>query len=268
MHRKGISRMATIWLLAMAGLALSLFPAAAQDPGESGEKSESAKWDDRDRLAEIAARDEENMRAGLEAALAEGEITQEEFDLAIAALDEEIANAGTLIAESLSDDQVRYLNQFLNDTFNNGRIIFLDAEDLQRIIDEELSRDGIRLLTKALEEEAKFLSFAERAEDRFEETGNEKHLAQAERFRDRAERQKSKFLDRIDTSGGALAAEAFEEEVSSAVAAHARNAARAEARMAAKDEARGAAKAAAKRAAKEAAKENAKDIAKSKAKGK
>jgi len=86
--------------------------------------------------------------------------------------------------DGLSDDQVRELNQALNNAEKSGLVLNFDQEVMQRIIDEDLDKHGIRKLTLALEQEARFM-------EKYSRTGDEKFLTKAVRERD-------KFLARID----------------------------------------------------------------------
>lgn len=265
--------------LALVGVSLISYGAAAQD-ATSGDADDpeieemdegNPAWDDPGRLAEIISRDEEMEREALQRQLDNGDITEEEFDLSSAALDQEIADAEALIAE-LSAEQLHALNKFLNDTNNNGRGVFLDAEHLRLIIDEGYGDREIRLLTKALEEEYKFTRFANRARDRAEATGNDKFLEREQRFLDRADGQKNKFLDRIGDTTAEVTTEGSSrfslttdalsdardearDDARDEARDEARHAARDAARGAARDEARGQARAAARLAARDAVKE-------------
>lgn len=258
-------------VLTLVSVGLISYGAAAQDATtgdaddpeiEEMDEGNSA-WDDPERLLEIISRDEEKEREALQEQFNEGEISQEEFDLASAELDQEIADAEALIAE-LSEEQLHALNKFLNDTYNNGRGVFLDAEHLQLIVDEGYGDTEIRLLTKALEEEYKFTHFAERAAEKAEATGNDKFLEQEQRFLDRADEQKNKFLARIGDTTGDVTTEVTTEaslttDAVSDIKNEAKHAAKDAARDAAKDAARGQIKAAVKNAVKNAVKDAVKD---------
>ena len=89
-----------------------------------------------------------------------------------------------MLVENLSPEQVFALNRSLNNAVNSGLLLFMDvdAADLQDLLNYDDRQ--INAFTKAYEEEAKFLA-------RAEATGNE-------RFLQKAENQKDKFLARIE----------------------------------------------------------------------
>lgn len=155
----------------------------------------------------------------------------------------------TAFVDSLSDEQVFALNRSLNNVVNSELEIEYDMELLQKIVDEDYNKQQINSLTQALEQEARFLA-------KYEETGDDKFLA-------KAERQKEKFLVKTEFFGG------MGEMGMSEVMKESRQAAKIavkEARMAARDatkEARMAARDAAKDAVKSATKGIAKRQAKS-----
>lgn len=151
----------------------------------------------------------------------------------------------------LTSDQVRWLNQALNNAEKSGLSLNFDQQLMQRIIDEDLDKHGIRKLTLALEQEARFM-------EKYNRTGDEKFLI-------KADREREKFLARIDgnsppslagsapaaTSGitGEALAEKQVKEVRHEARKAARDAAR-EARKAAREATRDAVKEAAKNAKK------------------
>ncbi|WP_339132568.1 MAG: hypothetical protein WGN25_10525 [Candidatus Electrothrix sp. GW3-4] len=151
----------------------------------------------------------------------------------------------TAFVEQLSNEQVFAFNRSLNNAVNNGLEIKFDKEELEKA--ENYTGQQINALTKAMEEEAKFLAL-------FEKTGNEK-------FQERAERQKEKFLSKIDkfqdTDDSASALESGD-----AVKNNVKEEAKARAKDTAKQAAQKAAKEAAKAAAKEAAHEAAQEVVK------
>lgn len=89
--------------------------------------------------------------------------------------------------ENLSDEQVFALNRSLNNAVKSGQNIDFDLDLLETIVDENYDKRQINALTKALEEEAKFLA-------KYEETGDPK-------FIEKAEQKKEKFLAKIDKFG-------------------------------------------------------------------
>ncbi len=146
--------------------------------------------------------------------------------------------------DSLSDSQVRELNQALNNAEKSGLALNFDQELMQLIVDDNLDKHGIRAITLALEKEALFLK-------KYEKTGDEKFLM-------KAQAEKEKFLSRVD--GPPMSARpAGEVSTSSSPALKNRQVkdATLETRKAAQDaakEARKAAREAAKQAVKEAVK--------------
>ena len=91
----------------------------------------------------------------------------------------------------LSPEQVFALNRSLNNAVKSGLVIDYTSEAnlalLQRIIDEDLNNRQIHFLTKALEQEARFLQI-------FARTGNPA-------FQDKANAARTKFLAKIDNTG-------------------------------------------------------------------
>lgn len=171
--------------------------------------------------------------------------------------------------DNLTDEQVFALNRSLNNGAGKGLIAEYDMDLLERIVTENFDKKQINALTRAVEEEAKFMS-------RYEQTGNEKFLLQAEA-------QKAKFLARVDRFG--TSTEPVEDEALRlktatrlearqatrlAVADGARNDAARAARIEVKSESKQLAKELARNAAKEEARAMAKaaalDIAKAEAK--
>lgn len=145
--------------------------------------------------------------------------------------------------DGLTDNQVRELNQALNNAEKSGLTLDFDQEVMQRIIDENLNKHGIRALTLALEKEALFF-------DKYEKTGDEKFLI-------KAEAEKEKFLARIDGSPPPPASTDASTGTGQTLAIKQVKEASREARKAGRDaarEARKAAREAARNAVKEAAK--------------
>lgn len=85
---------------------------------------------------------------------------------------------------NLSEEQVFALNRSLNNAVQQRLALNYDLELLERIVVDQYSKQQINALTKALEEEAKLLA-------RYERTGDEKFLRQAEA-------RKEKFLAKAD----------------------------------------------------------------------
>lgn len=236
------------------------------DESQAVKDAEAAVSDAQDAVAAAAAGSQELTDAEL--ALTEA---QDNLTAANLANDEE----ATLIAElvgKLSDEQVTAFNRSLNNSLHNQFPVDLNADILQAALDGEYDKIQINFLTKAYEEEAKFLSLAERFKAKAEETGDDSFLEQAERMTAKAESSKEKFLTRIDRDNmereGQNEAARESRQASKEQGQVAREAAH-EARDAAKEaarEAREAAKEAAKEA-REAAKEDARENARDHAKG-
>lgn len=212
-------------------------------------------------VANAAAGSQE--RADAELALIE---VQNNLDAVILTKDEEAALIAILV-EDLSDEQVTAFNRSLNNSLHNQFPVNLDADILQAALDGEFDKVQINFLTKAYEEEAKFLSLAERFKAKAEETGDDTFLKQADRMTVKAENSREKFLARIDSDSIDREQQDEARQASNEQAHEAREAAR-DARDTAKEaaqEAREAAKEAAKEArevAREEARENAKENAK------
>lgn len=83
----------SVSLISYGAAARDAPPEDANDPVTEETDESNPAWDDAVRLLEIISRDEEKEREALQMQLDEGDITQEEFDLASAALDQEIADA-------------------------------------------------------------------------------------------------------------------------------------------------------------------------------
>jgi len=165
-------------------------------------------------------------------------------------------------APALTDAQVAALNQSLHNTRSNGRVPAIGPEELDEIIAGMFDDKQIRAFTKAYEEEAKFLAKA----DRFDE-GSKQH----DKAIDRAEQQKSKFLEKVARIGAKNDADAPPDQTTEAAAFTAHQQAKAAARAAARDSARRSAKqlarAEARNDARKLARQLAKDERKSSAKG-
>ncbi|MBI5428025.1 MAG: hypothetical protein HZA02_07075 [Nitrospinae bacterium] len=186
------------------------------------------------------------------------------------------------LVDSLSDEQVFALNRSLNNAVHGGLAIDFEAnmELLELVVENNYDKRQINMLSRALEEEAKFNKLAEK-------TGNDKLLG-------KAESQKGKFLKMIDKfsssgedparssgttmearlsarEGGRSAVRGTTEDMikdasKDAVKGTVKDSVKEAARDAAKDAAKTAVKDAAKEAARDAVKEAARDAAKDAAK--
>lgn len=200
---------------------------------------------------------------------AEQDLTDAQGDLeqTILDVDEETALVTELVGQ-LSEEQLFAFNRSLNNSLHNVFPVELDADILQAAIDGEYDKRQINFLTKAYEEEAKFLSLAEKFDAKAEESGDDKFLEQAERMRERAESSKEMFLARIDhDSLNRVRQDVADNEAS---LAHAEGHPSHEAAREAAHEARSAAREAAHEArevARESARENARENAREHAKG-
>jgi hypothetical protein len=155
--------------------------------------------------------------------------------------------------ESLSDEQVFALNRSLNNAVNSGLNVQFEWDALQKVVDENYNKQQINALTKAFEEEAKFLAL-------YESTGNEK-------FNAKAESQKAKFLAKIDRFAAPEATDPGDAvEETQVTAPGFKSESKKQAKLAAKSEARRIGKKAAKDAAKKEGKHAAKSAAKKAAK--
>ncbi|WLE97914.1 MAG: hypothetical protein QTN59_03550 [Candidatus Electrothrix communis] len=139
----------------------------------------------------------------------------------------------TAFVEKLTDEQAFALNRSLNNAVNNGLPVEYDMVLLEKVVEENYNSKQINALTKALEEDAKFQAL-------YEKTGNEKFL-------EKAEKQKDKFLSKIDRFQDDDGMDDLLSE---------------ELQDLAKDSAKDSAKLAAKDAAKDAVKESVKEVAK------
>jgi hypothetical protein len=267
MQQERWSQLLTWSVAAAAGLLLALpaLPVFSDEGGVAG----GTKFYDSERLVDTLMRDEEGelARAREDVARAEAELQeaidaglpQDEIDerkelleLAEAELeetelyfDEELALVREQVAE-LSAAQLFALNRSLNNTLSNSLVPDLDSDELQLVLEGSYEKRQINALTKAFEEEAKFLAKAAEAERLFDETGDPALFTEYEHFVAKAETQKEKFLSKVD---GVAAREAARAEKQSG----ARDAARRAARTAARDVAKQAAKAASRNAARNVA---------------
>lgn len=225
-----------------------------------------AKFQDPERLLAILTADEDHELTVLQAAFDAGDLTEEEFNAAALAIEDEKAATAEAL-DQLSDDQILALNRALNNAEASGLLVNIDAEHLQLILDEDYDRRQIMAITTGLEKEARALDKAGDFEARAEATGNDKFLEQAERFRTRAEVEKTKFFtkatrfDRDEMTDDGLDDDALDDDIQDAVLTTARETARDAAQENARDNAKNQAKFAAQSAAKDAAKEAANQTA-------
>ena len=156
---------------------------------------------------------------------------------------------------NLSDAQVFALNRSLNNAVQQHLALNYDLDLLERIVTDQYSKQQINALTKALEEEAKFLALYER-------TGNEKFLKQADA-------RKEKFLAKADrlnpdatrTATREATRNTMRTEMKSGAAAATQSAVKEQAKVEARVMAKEAVKAEAKTLAKATADETAKGLA-------
>jgi len=192
---------------------------------------------------------------------------------AIAATEAELAAAQTSLGEiagavdAMSDQQVYWTNQKLQNAKASGLVVVIPIEELEKFASYDFQQ--INFATKAFESSAKFEGLA----GQFEEGSK-----QEQRFLERAESQQAKFLAKTDpTLSGAArqaakgdakqtALESARTQARDSAKDTARQAAKDEARLVAKDTAKSSAKDVARDTAKQAAKDSAKDLARDNAK--
>jgi len=203
--------------------------------------------------ADPDATDEE--KAALEKELTDAEDAR---DLAVESFEEEKTKLTEQIAE-LSEEQLFALNRSLNNATNNGLIVDLNSEYMQELLDGNYNKQQINSLTKALEEEAKFDKLSDKFTSKYDLTGNEKFLDKADMMTAKGERQKDKFLAKVDK----FERNTLEVEHHNKARKAARDSAKSTARDSSKNSARKDAKRAAKNDAKKVAKENARNKEKS-----
>jgi hypothetical protein len=176
----------------------------------------------------------------------------------------------------LSPEQRFALVRSLRNTESNGLRPDIDSDEVDEIISGDYGKRQINALTKAYEEEDKFLRKAEQAERLFDETGDPALLDQYERFVAKADSQREKFLAKVarwnrddveiqplPSKGLRSATRGAQRDATNGAARRAaRDAARGAARRAATEASRGAAKRAAKQVALRAARDEAKLSAK------
>jgi hypothetical protein len=175
----------------------------------------------------------------------------------------------------LSPEQRFALVRSLRNTESNGLRPDIDSDEVDEIISGDYGKRQINALTKAYEEEDKFLRKAEQAERLFDETGDPALLDQYERFVAKADSQREKFLAKvarwnrddveiqpIPSKGLRSATRGAQRDATNGAARRAaRDATNGAARRAARDAARGAARRAATEASRGAAKRAAKQVA-------
>jgi hypothetical protein len=143
---------------------------------------------------------------------------------------------------------------------------------LQVIVDGDYDKHQINAYTQGLEQEARFLSKADRFQERYDETGNEGFLSKVDRFTHWASVQKDKFMAKVDrfadegdagmAGTGMDTASLVESSGSDLASGAAKNAAKQAAKAAARDAAKQAAKDAASREARRVARAAVKDTVK------
>ena len=243
-----LNRSSRLWITGLLSISM-LFASGIGLAGDVDVDDEGRKFDSRQRLERTVllqdrqdqadAREAlEEAQALLERAIAAG-APQETIDRIQAEVDrreatvesgrEEIQRVLQLVAD-LSDEQVFAYNRALNNTLHNGLVYDLDSETLKRALGADLDRRQINAVTKALEQEARFLQKAEYYRGLAESTGDESYLRQAARAEAKAESEREKFLARVQREPVAEpTGECSKEE---------RRALRAQARSLGKDEAR------------------------------
>jgi hypothetical protein len=216
--------------------------------------------------AEAALRD---ARQDLRRALAEGapeeeiqrlemrvERRENALETAQSERDEELQRLKRAV-NALSDDQVFAFNRSLNNTLHNGLEPEIGSEGVIEALRGDYDKRQINALTKAFEEEDKFLQKAEALRAQVDDSDGlsreeRELLRDAERLEARAEAQRDKFLAKIDR---------FDSRVPGDVRRAAKDDARGQARAAARKEAR----LSARQAARDAASDSARDAARSSA---
>jgi hypothetical protein len=182
-----------------------------------------------DSAAENAPSDEEVLKLEQDVETAKGEVE---------GIETEIEKTAELVGE-LSPDQVFAFNRSLNNAVHSGLVVDIDSPELQEALDEEYGKLRINALTRAFEQEAKFEQLAAKFDDEHK----------AERFLERADTHKQRFLDKIEHFAAVEARQAAKRVARD----EAREAAEHAARETMKQEMRGQARAAARHAARQAA---------------
>lgn len=99
----------------------------------------------------------------------------------------------------LNDDQLDALNRSLKNVYDKkDRVLLISSDDLSLIIENDYNKKQINDLTKAYEIEEKFISKGYDLLLKAEEKNNDKFLELAQKAFDNADKQKSKFLERIE----------------------------------------------------------------------
>lgn len=277
MQQERWSQLLTWSVAAVAGLLVAL-PAVSVFSDEGG-LAGGTKFYDSERLVDTLMRDEEGelararedveraeaeLQEAIDAGLPQDEIDErrELLELAQAEVEEtelyfneELALVREQVAK-LSAAQLFALNRSLNNTLSNSLVPDLDSDELQLVLEGGYEKRQINALTKAFEEEAKFLAKAAEAERLYDETGDPALFREYEHFVAKAETQKEKFLSKVDRF---VAREATRAENQS----DARGAGRRAARTAARDASRDGAKVAAREVAEQTAKAASRDAVRS-----
>ena len=254
--------------------ALTRLDTAQQKLAEGQEELAAAQSDEEISAAESkideAEMEIEQARGDLIAANPENEQLLSDLDgaksnlEALAATSEEIAE----IVGNMSDEQVYWTNQKLQNAKSSGLQLNIPLEDLEKFTDYNFHQ--VNAVTKAFESEARFNQLAMK----FDEDSKQREM-----FEDRAALQRDKFLaksdrfdsekfdgKRIKSEAAQTAKEQIKAGAKSNIANTARNAAKNEAKLAAKNTAKDVSKREAKQAAKLAAKDAALAAAKNSAK--
>ncbi|MCU7799553.1 MAG: hypothetical protein KZQ70_05255 [gamma proteobacterium symbiont of Lucinoma myriamae] len=238
-----------------AGTAFSLVYADEVDEVEQADvevTDDGRKFDSTERLEETLIGWQEEKVADAE------QDVKDARDLAVENFEEEKNKLTEQIAE-LSEEQLFALNRSLNNATNNGLIVDLNSEYMQDLLDGNYNKQQINSLTKALEEEAKFDKLSDKFTSKYDLTGNEKFSDKADMMTAKGERQKDKFLAKVDK----FDRNDLDVEHQNKARKAARDSAKSTARDASKNSARKDAKRAAKNSAKKVAKENARNKEKS-----
>ncbi|MGR8931827.1 MAG: hypothetical protein ACU836_14415 [Gammaproteobacteria bacterium] len=253
-------------------------------PSIYADDMDRADFSSSERLTETLLSDDklalEQAQTELDNAVASGAMQEE---IAALQLTVDAASANLLTEQTaisgqitqLSDEQIFALNRSLNNAVSSKLDVNIDASQIQSIIEGNYDARQINALTKALEEEAKFTGLADKFDDKYQNTGDEKFLEHSERMLDKADSQKEKFLDKIDRfekdeamKGAAIeeakqqSKQAGKESIHESMKEEAKNMAKDTSRSAAKQSAKEDAKDAAKQAAKQIVKEEGRQAAK------
>jgi hypothetical protein len=173
----------------------------------------------------------------------------------------------------MSDDQVIAMNESLHNTLHNGLVPVISSDDLMRVLDGNYNAEQIEAFTKAYEAEASFVAKSDKFEAKYDATGKEQFLRNADRFDAKAATEKAKFLgkvDRLATPDDDMTPPDPDPSTEALISGEMHTAAQEAARDLARDTARDAQEEArrfAKGAGQAAAKDSASDVAKAAAKG-